>query len=64
MMSWGIWDPYTEPMTRIPVVEPNLITGVGHGKPRGDNKCESYHKHKKKTARRMAKQSRRRNREG
>lgn len=53
--GWTNFDPQ-------PIVEPNLITGVGHGKLRPFDKMESYHKHKKKTARKMAKQSRRRNR--
>lgn len=64
MMSWGFWEPYSAPMLGIPVVKPDRITGVGCGKYRPPDKCESYHKHKKKTACKMAKQSRRRNRRG
>ena len=45
-----------------PVVEPNLITGVGRYHKRGRQKVEAYHKKKNKTAARMAKQSRKRNR--
>lgn len=54
------WNTFERP----PIVEPNLITGVGHGKyrPFERDKTERYHRHKKKTARKMAKQSRRRNR--
>ena len=55
---------WTTTVNPQPIIEPNLITGVGHGKyrPFERDKTESYHKHKKKTARKMAKQSRRRNR--
>ena len=41
---------------------PNLITGVGRMKYRPPDKVESDRKRKKKTARAMAKLSRRRNR--
>ena len=41
---------------------PNLITGEGRMRLRGPDKQETNHKHKKKTARAMAKRSRRRNR--
>lgn len=44
-----------------PTVEPNRITGVGRFHIRGRQKNEAYHKQKKKTAARMAKQSRKRN---
>lgn len=47
---------------RPPVVEQNRITGVGRFHKRGRQKAKSYHKQKKKTAARMAKQSRKRNR--
>lgn len=52
------WTTFDVPRT----VDPSLITGVGHGHLRGPDKVESHHKHKKKTARKMAKQSRRKNR--
>lgn len=45
-----------------PVVEPNRITGVGRFHKRGPQEVEAYHKKKKKTSARMAKQSRKRNR--
>lgn len=59
--GWYSW--FTNDI-RQPIIEPNLITGVGHGKvrPLERDKTERYHKHKKKTARQMAQQSRRRNR--
>lgn len=41
---------------------PNLITGEGRMKYRKPDKVEANHKRKKKTARAMAKQGRRRNR--
>ena len=46
----------------VPVVEPNRITGVGRLHKRGRQKVEAYHQKKKKTAARMAKQSRKLNR--
>ena len=42
---------------------PNLITGVGRMKYRKPDKVEANHKRKKKTARAMAKRSRRRGRQ-
>lgn len=60
-MHTGFYN-YLGGMPPQPIIEPNLITGVGHGKLRGSDKTERYHQHKKKTARKMAKQSRRRNR--
>lgn len=45
-----------------PEVEPSRITGVGRLHKRGRQEVEAYHQKKKKTAARMAKQSRKRNR--
>ena len=42
---------------------PNLLTGDGRMKYRGPDKTESNHKRKKKSARTMAKRSRRRGRQ-
>lgn len=53
---------WTTTVNPRPVIESDLISGVGRGKLRGPDKTERYHQHKKKTARKMAKQSRRRNR--
>ena len=61
MLVYHYYDEFTSLAAGPPVVEPNLITGVGRGKFRPFPKMERYHKHKKKTARMMAKQSRRRN---
>lgn len=41
---------------------PDLITGQGRMRVRGRDKVETHHKQKKKRARSIAKQSRRRNR--
>lgn len=56
----GAYFPYFRDLP--PVVEPNRITGVGRIHSRGPQEVEAYHKKKKKTAARMAKQSRKRNR--
>lgn len=47
-----------------PVVTPNRITGVGRMKLRGRDKAEANIHKKRKKARKISKQSRRRNRDG
>ena len=47
--------------TSLPAA-PNLITGEGRMRVRGRDKVEAHHKQKKKRARSVAKQSKRRNR--
>lgn len=42
--------------------EPNLITGVGHGHPRGWSKVENNHKKKLQKKTKIQKASKRRNR--
>ena len=48
-----------EPYRRYPIVKPNLITGEGRMRIRGDNKQGDL---KKRQHRKMAKKSRRKNR--
>lgn len=49
---------------RIPIVTPNRITGEGRMKCRGRDKAEANIHKKRKKARKISKQSRRRNRHG
>lgn len=61
------YEPYAyglDGFEKVPIShKKSLITGEGHGHyRRGGDKCESYHKHKKKTSRKMAQKSRRQNR--
>ena len=53
-----------EEMASIPIVTPNRITGEGRMKVRGRDKAEANIHKKRKKARKISKQSRRRNRHG
>lgn len=64
----GLWQ-YTDlramkELASVPIVTPNRITGVGRTKVRGRDKAEANIHKKRKQARKIQKQSRRRNRHG
>lgn len=48
----------------VPIVKPNLATGVGHGhfRPSNRERPEKYHEQRKRNKRKAAKRSRRMNR--